>query len=29
MVLCARYASVVLSQRMERNQAQMAEVRSF
>ncbi|HXZ12661.1 MAG TPA: hypothetical protein VEG64_09735 [Candidatus Sulfotelmatobacter sp.] len=29
MVLCARYASVVLSQRLERNQAQMAEVRSF
>jgi len=29
MVLCARYASVVLSQRLERNQAQIAEVRSF
>ena len=29
MALCARYASVVLSQRLERNQAQMAEVRSF
>lgn len=29
MALCTRYASVVLSQRLERNQAQMAEVRSF
>jgi len=29
MALCTRYASVVLSQRLERNQAQIAEVRSF
>lgn len=29
MALCTRYASVILSQRLERNQVQMAEVRSF
>jgi len=29
MALCTRYAGVVLSQRLERNQAQIAEVRSF
>jgi hypothetical protein len=29
MALCARYASVVLAQRMERNQALLAEVRSY
>lgn len=29
MALCTRYAAVVLSQRMERNQALAAEVRSF
>lgn len=29
MALCVRYASVVLSQRMERNQALLAEVRSY
>lgn len=29
MALCARYATVVLAQRMERNQALLAEVRSY
>lgn len=29
MALCARYATVVLAQRMERNQAFLAEVRSY
>ena len=29
MALCARYASVVLAQRLERNQAFLAELRSY
>lgn len=29
MALCARYATVVLAQRMERNQALLAEMRSY